>query len=256
MKRMLLIQQKTASHNSLQKGKRIVMGNILECHNVTKRYGTKTALDKLSLSVESGRITGLLGPNGSGKTTLIKIISGILCANEGEVLVGGNEIGIKSKKIISYLPERPYFSPGMRVCETIKFFKDFYEDFSEDAAADMLGRLDISLDAKIRTLSKGNREKVQLILVMSRKAKLYLLDEPMGGVDPAARDFILKTILTSYNEKAGIIISTHLISDVEKILDDVIFLKNGNVVLHKSVDAIRSEEGKSVDSLFREVFVC
>lgn len=232
------------------------MGNILECHNVTKRYGNKTALDNLSLVVESGRITGLLGPNGSGKTTFIKIISGILCANEGEVLAHGNKIGTGSKKIISYLPERPYFSPGMKVSETINFFKDFYEDFSEDAAYDMLRALDIKPEAKIRTLSKGNREKVQLILVMSRKAKLYLLDEPMGGVDPAARDFILKTILANYNEEAGIIISTHLISDVEKILDDVIFLKNGSIVLHKSVDVLRGEEGKSVDALFREVFAC
>ena len=232
------------------------MGNILECHNVTKRYGEKTALDYLSLSVESGRITGLLGPNGSGKTTLIKIISGILCADEGEVLVGGNKIGIESKKIVSYLPERPYFSPGMKVSETIKFFSDFYEDFSEDAAVDMLNTLNISPDAKIRTLSKGNREKVQLILVMSRKARLYLLDEPMGGVDPAARDFILKTILANYNEEAGVIISTHLISDVEKVLDDVIFLKNGKMVLHKSVDVLRSEKGKSIDALFREVFAC
>lgn len=232
------------------------MGNILECHNVTKRYGEKTALDYLSLSVESGRITGLLGPNGSGKTTLIKIISGILCANEGEVLVGGNKIGIESKKIVSYLPERPYFSPGMKVSETIKFFSDFYEDFSEDVAVDMLKTLNISPEDKIRTLSKGNREKVQLILVMSRKAKLYLLDEPMGGVDPAARDFILKTILANYNEEAGVIISTHLISDVEKVLDDVIFLKNGKMVLHKSVDVLRSEEGKSIDALFREVFAC
>ncbi len=232
------------------------MGNILECHNVTKRYGGKTALDNLSVVVKSGRITGLLGPNGSGKTTLIKIISGILCANAGEVFADGHKIGTESKKIVSYLPERPYFSPGMKVSETIQFFKDFYEDFSEDVAVNMLRTLDIRPEAKIRTLSKGNREKVQLILVMSRKAKLYLLDEPMGGVDPAARDFILKTILTSYNENAGIIISTHLISDVEKVLDDVIFLKNGTVVLHKSVDVIRSEEQKSIDALFREVFAC
>lgn len=232
------------------------MENILECHNVTKRYGEKTALDHLSLSVESGKITGLLGPNGSGKTTLIKIISGILCANEGEVVAGGNKIGVESKKIVSYLPERPYFSPGMKVSETIKFFNDFYEDFSEDAAVDMLKTLNINPDAKMRTLSKGNKEKVQLILVMSRKAKLYLLDEPMGGVDPAARDFILKTILTNYNEEAGVLISTHLISDVEKVLDDVVFLKNGKIVLHKSVDILRSEEKKSIDALFREVFAC
>ncbi len=232
------------------------MGNILECHNLTKKYGSKVALDNISLSINSGKITGLLGPNGSGKTTLIKITSGILSASEGEVMAGGNRIGVESKKIVSYLPERPYFSPGMKVSETIKFFKDFYSDFSEDAAAEMLKSLEIKMDARIRTLSKGNREKVQLVLVMSRKAKLYLLDEPMGGVDPAARDFILKTILMNYNEEAGVIISTHLISDVEKVLDDVIFIRNGKMILHESVDQIRSEKGKSVDALFREVFAC
>lgn len=232
------------------------MGNILECHNLTKKYGSNIALDNISLSINSGKITGLLGPNGSGKTTLIKIASGILSASGGEVLAGGNKIGIESKKIVSYLPERPYFSPGMKVSETIKFFKDFYSDFSEDAAAEMLKSLGIKMDSKIRTLSKGNREKVQLVLVMSRKAKLYLLDEPMGGVDPAARDFILKTILMNYNEEAGVIISTHLISDVEKVLDDVVFIRNGKMVLHESVDQIRSERGKSVDALFREVFAC
>ncbi|MCI8751042.1 MAG: ABC transporter ATP-binding protein [Lachnospiraceae bacterium] len=232
------------------------MGNILECHNLTKKYGSKVALDNISLSINSGKITGLLGPNGSGKTTLIKIASGILSASEGEVMAGGNRIGVESKKIVSYLPERPYFSPGMKVSETIKFFKDFYSDFSEDAAAEMLKSLEIKMDARIRTLSKGNREKVQLVLVMSRKAKLYLLDEPMGGVDPAARDFILKTILMNYNEEAGVIISTHLISDVEKVLDDVIFIRNGKMILHESVDQIRSEKGKSVDALFREVFAC
>ena len=232
------------------------MGNILECHNLTKKYGSKVALDNISLSINSGKITGLLGPNGSGKTTLIKIASGILSASEGEVMAGGNRIGVESKKIVSYLPERPYFSPGMKVSETIKFFKDFYSDFSEDAAAEMLKSLEIKMDARIRTLSKGNREKVQLVLVMSRKAKLYLLDEPMGGVDPASRDFILKTILMNYNEEAGVIISTHLISDVEKVLDDVIFIRNGKMILHESVDQIRSEKGKSVDALFREVFAC
>lgn len=174
----------------------------------------------------------------------------------GKYLQAAIRLALKAKKIISYLPERPYFSPGMKVSETIKFFKDFYNDFSDDVAVDMLKSLDINPDAKIRTLSKGTREKVQLVLVMSRKARLYLLDEPMGGVDPAARDFILKTILNNYNEDAGIIISTHLISDVEKVLDDVIFIKNGHMVLHKNVDEIRSEKGKSVDALFREVFAC
>ncbi len=232
------------------------MENILECHNLTKKYGSKVAVDNLSVSVGSGKITGLLGPNGSGKTTLIKVIAGILNADEGEVFAGGSKVGIESKKVVSYLPERPYFAPGMKVSETIKFFSDFYNDFSRDAAEEMLKSLDINPDARIRTLSKGNREKVQLVLVMSRKAKLYLLDEPMGGVDPAARDYILKTILKNYNEEAGIIISTHLISDVEKVLDDVIFIKNGHMVLHESVDDIRGNKGKSVDSLFREVFAC
>lgn len=232
------------------------MENILECHNIIKRYGSKVAIDNLSVTVGSGKITGLLGPNGSGKTTLIKLIAGVLNLDEGGIFAGGNQIGIESKKIVSYLPERPYFTPGMKVSETIKFFNDFYNDFSSDAAEGMLKSLDINPDARIRTLSKGNREKVQLVLVMSRKAKLYLLDEPMGGVDPAARDFILKTILKNYNEKAGVIISTHLISDVEKVLDDVIFIKSGQIVLHESVDDIRSNKGKSVDSLFREVFAC
>lgn len=232
------------------------MENILECHSITKRYGSKTAINNLSLTVGSGKITGLLGPNGSGKTTLIKLIAGILKADKGEIFAGGSKIGIESKKIVSYLSERPYFTPGMKVSETIKFFSDFYYDFSSDAAEDMLNSLDINPDARIRTLSKGNREKVQLVLVMSRKAKLYLLDEPMGGVDPAVRDFILKTILKNYNEDASVIISTHLISDVEKVLDDVIFIKNGQMMLHESVDDIRTNKGKSVDTLFREVFAC
>ena len=232
------------------------MENILECRNITKRYGSKVAINNLSVTVGSGKITGLLGPNGSGKTTLIKLIAGILNADEGEIFAGGNRIGIESKKIVSYLPERPYFTPGMKVSETIKFFSDFYNDFSSDAAESMLKSLDINPDARIRTLSKGNREKVQLVLVMSRKAKLYLLDEPMGGVDPAARDYILKTILNNYNPNGTIIICTHLISDIEQILDDVIFIQQGRIVKTASVDEIRSQEGKSIDALFREVFRC
>ncbi len=232
------------------------MSVIVKCEKVSKAYGKKQALNSLDLSIESGKIIGLLGPNGSGKTTLIKLLSGLLQPNAGTLWIDGKEIGIDTKKVVSYLPERPYFTPSMKVKDTVNYFKDFYEDFSEDTAYHMLEQLGIQREIKIRTLSKGNREKVQLILVMSRKAKVYLLDEPIGGVDPAARDYILKTILTNYNEDASVIISTHLISDIENILDEVVFIKNGNLVLHKSVDDIRSEEGKSVDKLFREVFAC
>ena len=232
------------------------MSDIAVCKDLKKSYGRKSVLKGLNLNIESGKIIGLLGPNGSGKTTLIKLMSGILRANDGEILIGGNPVGIETKKIVSYLPERPYFSASMKIDEVINFFDDFYEDFDKMRAYGMLEKLNISPDARIRTLSKGNREKVQLILVMSRKAKLYLLDEPMGGIDPAARDYILKTILTNYREDSSVIISTHLISDVENVLDDVVFIRDGEMVLHKSVDDIRMEEKKSVDALFREVFAC
>jgi ABC-2 type transport system ATP-binding protein len=232
------------------------MDFLVDCSNLKKSYGRRPVLHDFSLQLERGRIIGLLGPNGSGKTTFIKILAGILSKNSGEIKISGRQIGIESKKIVSYLPERTYFSPSMKVKDTIKFFEDFYKDFKRERAEQMLSGLDISLNSKIKELSKGTREKVQLVLVMSREAELYLLDEPMGGVDPAARDYILKTILTNYNENASVIISTHLISDVEKVLDDVVFIKEGNVVLHQSVDEIRRENGMSVDALFREVFAC
>lgn len=232
------------------------MDTLIECRNLSKSYGKKQVLHEVNLDLGRGRIIGLLGPNGSGKTTLIKILSGILSKNGGEVTIDGRQIGIESKKIVSYLPERTYFSPSMKVKETVQFFADFYEDFNREKACDMLQKLNISMNAKIKELSKGTREKVQLVLVMSREASVYLLDEPMGGVDPAARDYILKTILTNYSENASVIISTHLISDVEKVLDDVVFIKEGNVVLHESVDDIREKNNKSVDALFREVFAC
>lgn len=232
------------------------MENLLVCEGVMKKYGKQTALSDFSMKIPAGRIIGLLGPNGSGKTTLIKSISGILTPDRGTITISGKEVGVESKKMVSYLPERLYFSPSLRVVDTLQFFEDFYEDFQRETAERMLETLQISQKSKISSLSKGTREKVQLVLVMSRKAKLYLLDEPMGGVDPAARDFILKTILTNYNEDASVLISTHLISDVEKILDDVIFIKQGTKVLHKSVDEIRMEEKKSIDGLFREVFAC
>lgn len=232
------------------------MNNILECRNLTKAFGTTIALDRVNLSIARGRIVGLLGPNGSGKSTLIKICNELLTPTSGEVLIGGFKPGVETKKIVSYLPEKTYLNDWMKVSEIIGFFKDFYGDFSSEKAYDMLKRLNINPASRLKTLSKGTREKVQLILVMSREAQLYLLDEPIGGVDPAARDYILDTILRNYSEEATVILSTHLISDIEKILDDIIFLRNGQVVLQKTVDEIRDETGKSVDALFREVFKC
>ena len=232
------------------------MSSLLKVNSLTKKYGNITALNNLSFELESGHITGLLGPNGSGKTTLIKIICGLLVPTAGEVTIKGNPIGVESKKVISYLPDTTYLGKSASVEGTINYFKDFYEDFDTSRAYDMLGKLGIDPRAKLRTLSKGTKEKVQLILVMSRRADLYILDEPIAGVDPAARDYILDTIITNYDENASILISTHLISDIENILDEVIFLKQGNLVRQSSVDEIRSSEGKSVDGLFREVFKC
>lgn len=229
---------------------------ILECENLSKNYGSVKALDNLTLKIESGKIVGLLGPNGHGKTTLIKTLSGLLSKDKGKVLIDGKRIGVGTKKIVSYLPERSYLSPEMRIKEVVSFFQEFYEDFDAKKADAMLGELSLDKESKLKSLSKGNREKVQLIMVMSRKAKLYLLDEPMGGVDPAARDYILKTIISNYSEDATVIISTHLIQDVEQILDEVVFLKEGKVMLHSDVDELRMEKEKSVDALFREVFSC
>ncbi len=232
------------------------MNNILECKNLTKVFGTKTALSDVTLSIPRGRIVGLLGPNASGKSTFIKLCNDLLTPTKGEILIGGHRPGVETKKIVSYLPERNYLNDWMKVSDIIGLFKDFYNDFNEEKAYDMLKRLDISPKDKLKTMSKGTKEKVQLILVMSREAELYMLDEPIGGVDPAARDYILDTILSNYNENATIILSTHLISDIEKILDEIIFIKEGKIVLTKTVDEIREETGKSVDSLFREVFKC
>lgn len=229
---------------------------ILECSKVTKRYGNKTALDNISLSLERGKIIGLLGPNGSGKSTLIKLINGLLVPTEGTLLINGLLPGPETKKIVSYLPERTYLIPWMKVSDIISYFADFYEDFDKSRAYDMLQRLDINPSDRLKTMSKGTKEKVQLILVMSRRASLYCLDEPIAGVDPAARDYILSTIINNYDENATILISTHLISDVENILDDVIFIKNGHIRLIDSVENIRFNQGKSVDTLFREVFKC
>lgn len=232
------------------------MSSILTSNNLSKSFGSKKALDNVTLNIERGRIVGFLGPNGSGKSTFIKLCNDLLTPTNGELRIAGNIPGIETKKIVSYLPERTYLNDWMKVSEIIQMFKDFYQDFNEEKAFDMLKRLGISPSERLKTLSKGTKEKVQLILVMSREAQLYLLDEPIGGVDPAARDYILDTIISNYNENATIIISTHLISDIEKILDDIVFIKNGQVVLTKTVDEIRDENGKSVDALFREVFKC
>ena len=229
---------------------------ILEARDLTKSYGPKTALNGLNLTLEKGKIIGLLGPNGSGKSTFIKLCNGILQPTKGEILIGGHEVGVETKKIVSYLPERTYLDDNMSPVQMINFFSDFYEDFDADKAFDMLSSLKVNPKDKMKTMSKGTKEKVQLILVMSRQAKLYMLDEPIGAVDPAARDYILRTIISNYNPEASVIISTHLITDIEQVLDEVIFIQNGDLKLHKTVDEIRSIEGKSVDALFREVFRC
>lgn len=232
------------------------MDELLHCDSLSMQYGSKTALDNISLSIPRGRIIGLLGPNGSGKTTLIKLINGLLTPTSGHLYIEGMEPGAETKKVVSYLPERTYFNSWMKVTDILDFFCDFYEDFSRSRAEDMLNRLGINPADRLSTMSKGTKEKVQLIMVMSRDADLYCLDEPIGGVDPAARDYILQTIISNYNENASVLISTHLISDIESVLDDVIFIQNGHIRLHTSVDAIREQEGKSVDALFREVFRC
>ncbi len=233
------------------------MSELVEINNLTKVYDKKKlALDHMNLTIPRGKLIGLLGPNGSGKTTLIKLINGLLVATEGEVLVNGRRPGPESKACVSYLPERTYFQNNMQVSELIDYFSDFYSDFRPERAKQMLSNLNINEKARLKTLSKGTKEKVQLIMVMSRDAQLYILDEPIAGVDPAARDYILKTIITNYNENATVVISTHLISDIEKILDEVIFIREGRVVLHDTVENIRECRGESVDAYFREVFAC
>lgn len=231
-------------------------GAIVELSGLTKKYAGKTALDNVTLSVEKGRILGLLGPNGSGKTTLIKILAGIMTDYKGTVKIGGYRPGAESKALVSYLPDRPYFGKWMRPIDVMSLFSDFYCDFDKNKFIDMIGRLGLSQTQKITTMSKGTVDKFQLCLVMSRNASLYLLDEPLGGVDPAARDFILDTVLNNYSENGTILMSTHLIADVERMFDTVVFLREGRVVLYDEIDNIRQQHGKSVDQLFREVFKC
>lgn len=232
---------------------------LLELNDLCKRYpgmGNYMSVFHMSIVIPRGRIIGLLGPNGCGKTTLIKMINGLLTPTSGSVLINGLNPCAETKKIISYLPERTYLDNGMKVRQMVEYFADFYEDFIPDRAYQMLSALGINMEARLKTLSKGTKEKVQLILVMSRDAQLYLLDEPIAGVDPAARDYILRTIITNYNPSSTIILSTHLISDIENVLNDVIFMKNGSIILYTSVESIRRQTGKSVDTYFREVYAC
>lgn len=232
------------------------MAIILSCRGLTKQYGATTALNSIDLDLPAGSVIGLLGPNGSGKSTFIKIAAGLLTSTSGELLIDGYKPGVKTKEIVSYLPDHDYLNDWMSVNQLIKQFEDFYADFDKDKAFDMIQRLDIKRESMLKTLSKGTREKVQLILTMSRKAKLYLLDEPIGGVDPAARDYILNTIIGNYNENAAVLISTHLIADVEPVLTHAVFIKNGKIVRAGEVDDIREETGSSIDALFREEFKC
>lgn len=233
------------------------MGEIVSIRGLNKRYSlNKTVFSNLNLDFERGRIIGLLGPNGSGKTTLIKLMAGILKPDAGTISIDGKPIGKDSKAVVSYLPERTYFNESLKIRQVIKIFKDFYADFDEERAYHMMDVLNLDTNMTIKKLSKGNKEKVQLIMVMSRRAKLYLLDEPIAGVDPAARDYIINTIISNYDSEASVLISTHLITDIEKIIDDVVFIKEGNIICHQSADSLREQNKKSVDEVFREVFRC
>ncbi len=232
------------------------MSTVLSTFALMKDYGNKIALSNCNLNLTGGKIVGLLGSNGSGKTTLLKLIAGILTPTAGSITVCGLPVGVETKKLVSYLPERTYLNDWMRISEMLEFFADFYEDFEIDRAKKMLLSLGVDENAKLKTLSKGTREKVQLVLVMSRRAELYLLDEPIAGVDPVAREFILDTILSNRTPDSTILISTHLISDVEKVLDEVIFIRDGRILLEKAADTIREEEGKTIDEYFREVYKC
>lgn len=229
---------------------------LIEIKNLSKKYDDKSALKDVNLTISKGKIIGLLGKNGAGKTTLIKLINDLLTPTEGSIKVKGNDIGIESKKVISYLPERTYLNKQMTILEVIDFFKDFYEDFDEKKALKLLKDLDLDVNKQLYKMSKGMQEKVQLVLVMSRSADLYILDEPLGGVDPATRDYILDTILSNFNEDASVIISTHLISDIERILDEVIFIDKGRVILHEDADKLRNKEKSSIDEVFRRMFKC
>lgn len=227
---------------------------LAECRSICKSFSGRIALDNVNLTIGRGKVIGLLGPNGSGKTTLIKLMNGLIRPTKGELFIDGQKPGLYTKSIVSYLPDREYFADWMTVKDVLNMFMDFYSGFDADKAQDMCRTMGIKLNDRIKTMSKGTREKVQLILVMSRNAQLYLLDEPIAGVDPAARDYILSTIINNYNEDGTVIISTHLISDIERVLDEVVFIMNGKIVRHEAVDDIKEKEGKSIDSVFRDTF--
>ncbi len=229
---------------------------LLEVKKINKSFGGKEILKDVSLTISSGKIVGLLGKNGAGKSTLIKLVNDLLTPTSGEILVNGNKVGVKSKKVISYLPERTYLNKQMKVCEVLDYFSDFYDNFDRDKAERLLQDLDLDIEQKLSKMSKGMQEKVQLVLVMSRNADLYILDEPLGGVDPATRDYILDTILSNFNEGASVIISTHLISDIERILDEVVFIDKGKIILQSDADKLRNKEKASIDEIFRRMFKC
>ena len=229
---------------------------LLECINLNKNFGNKKVLEDINLTVPKGKIIGLLGKNGTGKSTLIKLMNDLLTPSSGQILINGKAPSVESKKIIAYLPERTYLDKTMKVCEVIKYFADFYDNFDSKKAYKLLEELGLDANLKLTKMSKGMQEKVQLVLVMSRKADLYILDEPLGGVDPATRDYILDTILTNFNEGASVIISTHLISDIERILDEVIFINDGKIILQSDCDTLRNEQGGSIDEIFRRMFKC
>ena len=232
------------------------MSNVLETRLLVKNYGEKVALTGIDLSVPEGKIVGLLGSNGSGKTTLLKLAAGLLRPTKGEIRVCGMEVGVETKRVVSFLPERTYLNDWMRVADILEFFEDFYKDFDKGAARRMLTELGVNENARLKTLSKGTKEKVQLVLVMARRARLYLLDEPIAGVDPVAREYILNTIIANYNPEASVIISTHLISDVEKVLDSFLFIRDGRIIMQDEVAKVKEEYGKSLDEIFREVYRC
>ena len=232
------------------------MSTVMECHGLTKRYGRVKALDGAELTLESGRIVGLLGPNGSGKTTLIKLANGLLTPSEGTLTIDGEAPGKATRRTVAYLPDADYLPDWMTLRDLMGMFRDFYTDFDSAKAKEMFASLNLDEGERLKALSKGNREKTQLVLTMSRAARLYLLDEPIGGVDPAARDYILRTIIGNYSETGTVLLSTHLIADIESVLDEVVFLRQGRVLLHQNADALREEKGKSVDAIFREVFAC
>ena len=230
--------------------------NLIKIEHLYKNYGTKEVLKDINLEIPKGKIIGLLGKNGMGKTTLIKLINDLLTPTSGSILINGKNIGVESKNAISYLPERTYLNKAMTVMQVVKYFKDFYDNFDEEKALKLLKDLNLDPNQKLAKMSKGMQEKVQLVLVMSRKAEIYILDEPLGGVDPATRDYILDTILNNFNENASVIISTHLISDIERILDEVIFINDGKIILHEETDKLRQKENESIDQIFRRMFKC